>query len=442
LCLAATACAADDNRSLGDRTRQYLTDLVRLDTSNPPGRESTAAAYLKQIADSFGIRSEVLGAPNRQNFVATIKGSGKGRPLLLMAHSDVAPADPKQWSFEPFSATVRDGYLYGRGTLDAKGLLAAELSVMVEIKRRNLKLGRDLILVSEADHEVGMSGIQWLIQNAWPKIDAEFALNAGSTIRETKDGGKVFEIQTSEKVPMRIILAAKGSAGTGAVPRPDNPIVHLSRALTRLSEADQPVILSATTRKYLTDLSMLGDYNWLGPLIPKLENPATAIAAAGQIKARDLELDAILHTTISPTTQSSTQAELTVLRMPSEPRDEVLLRMRQIVNDPAMELTVAPGPNPPATDPSPRRTTLYTAMQHAIARIYPHDALVTPTMARSATDASYLRARGIPVYGVPVFVREGDTTRVHQADERIALKSLDDGVELLWQMVLEAAGEN
>jgi acetylornithine deacetylase/succinyl-diaminopimelate desuccinylase-like protein len=429
---------ADDNRSLGDRTRQYLTDLVRLDTSNPPGKETIAANYLKQVADSFGIPAELMGTPNRMNFVARLKGSGKGRPLLLMAHSDVVPADAKQWTVDPFSASVRDGFLYGRGTLDAKGLLAAELSVMVEIKRRNLKLSRDLILVSEADHEAGMTGIQWLIQNAWPKIDAEFALNTGSVIRETKDSGKVFEIQTTEKVPMRLLLSARGNAGTGAVPRPDNPYVHLSRAVTRLSEADQPIILNSTTRRYLADLSMLADYTWLAPLLPKLENPATSQAAAGQIRTRDLELDAMLHTTVSPVGPT----EFEIRRMPSEPRDEVLLRLRQIVNDSAVDLTIGPGPSPPATDPSPRRTPLYTAMQRAITRIYPHDALVAPTMSRNATDASYLRARGMPVYGVPVFVREPGESRVHSNDERISLKALDDGVELLWQMVLEAAGEN
>ncbi|HEY4365246.1 MAG TPA: M20/M25/M40 family metallo-hydrolase [Bryobacteraceae bacterium] len=439
LCLTAVACAGDDNRSLGDRTRQYLTDLVRLDTSNPPGHESAAATYLKQVADSFGIPAELMGTPNRMNFVARLKGNGKGRPLLLMAHSDVWPADPKQWSSDPFGAQVRDGFLYGRGTLDAKGLLAAELSVMVEIKRRKLNLNRDLILVSEADHEVGMSGIQWLIQNAWGKIDAEFALNTGSSIRETKDGSKIFEVQVAEKVPMRVLLSARGSFGTGAVPRPDNPIVHLSRAVTRLSEADQPIVFNATTRRYLTDLSMLADYNWLAPLIPKLDNPATALATAGQIRMRDPELDALLHTTVSVPANT----ELDVRRMPSESRDEVLTRLRQIVNDSAVELTIGPGVVPPATEPSPRRMSpLYTAMQRAIARIYPHDAVVTPTMSRATTDASFLRARGMPVYGVPVFVREPGESKVHSVDERISLKSLDDGVELLWQMVLEAAGEN
>jgi acetylornithine deacetylase/succinyl-diaminopimelate desuccinylase-like protein len=194
---------ADDNRSLGDRTRQYLTDLVRLDTSNPPGNETRVAEYLKRVADSYGITAELLGPdPQRKNFVARLQGNGKGRPLLLIAHSDVFPAgDAKQWTVEPFSGELRNGYIYGRGTLDAKSLLAAEMSVMVELKRRNLNLSRDLILVSQADEETGSTGIQWLIQNAWAKIDAEFALSQGGTIQETKDDGKVFQIQTLEKIP-------------------------------------------------------------------------------------------------------------------------------------------------------------------------------------------------------------------------------------------------
>src|SRR5579863_7436735 len=165
--LIAPLAAADDNRSLGDRTRQYLTDLVRLDTSNPPGNETQVAQYLKQAVEAFGISGELLGADARRlNFVARLKGNGKNRPLLLMAHSDVVPADKQQWTANPFGAEVRNGFIYGRGTLDAKSLLAAETAVLVEIKRRNLKLNRDVILVSEADEETSSTGIQWLLQNA------------------------------------------------------------------------------------------------------------------------------------------------------------------------------------------------------------------------------------------------------------------------------------
>jgi acetylornithine deacetylase/succinyl-diaminopimelate desuccinylase-like protein len=437
---------ADDNRSLGDRTRQYLTDLVRLDTSNPPGNETRVADYLKKVADSFGIPAEEVGSdPKRLNFVARLRGSGgKGRPLLLMAHSDVYPVSPdqaKQWTENPFGAELKNGYIYGRGTLNAKSLLAAELAVMVEIKRRNLKLDRDVILVSEGDGEAGMTGIQWLIQNGWSKIDAEFALNDGGSLIESNSGAKVFGIQTMEKIPTRVILTAHGTVGTGALPRPDNPYVHLADAVSRLSKADQPIRVNPTTRRYLGQLSNLSEYAWLAPLLPKLDNPTTAPAAAAQIRSRDDELDAMLHTTISISSLAS-EAQLDVRRMPSETREEVLARLRQIVNDNSVDVAFAPGPPMPTAQSSPRTTDLYKAMERAIARIYPRDAVVTPYMSRGATDSGFLRSRGVPVYGVPLFLREPGEPRVRLADERITPKSLDDGVELLWQIVLETAGEN
>jgi acetylornithine deacetylase/succinyl-diaminopimelate desuccinylase-like protein len=375
-----------------------------------------------------------------------LRGTGKGRPLLLLAHSDVSTAgDPKLWTVDPFSAENRGGFIYGRGTLSAKSLLAADLAVMVEIKRRKLELNRDLILVSEAGEEQGGTGIQWLIQNAWSKIDAEFALNEGASIWESKDGFKVFQIQTLEKVPTPMILAARGTAVRGGVPRPDNPVVRFSAAVGRLSEADQdaPVHLNATTKRYLQALATkISDYSWLAPLLPALDTPGKAqTAAAAQIRMRDLDLYSMLHTTvIFGDIRSRNRAPLDVRRMPSETREEVLARLRQVINDSSIDLSFAPGQPVPATEPSSTSTALYRAMESAIARVYPRESLAVPFMGRNATDSSYLRSRGMAVYGVPVFLREPGESRVRNTDERIATKSLDEGVELLWQMVLETTG--
>ncbi len=452
--LTAFGVAADDNRPLGERTRQYLTDLVRIDTSNPPGNETKVAEYLKQVADAHQIPAEFLGGdPKRYNFVARLKGSGKGRPLLLMAHSDVVPADKSQWTTDPFGAQLKDGFIYGRGTQDDKSLLAAELAVMIEIKRRNIKLGRDLILLSEADEEAGSTGIEWLIQHQYAKIDAEFALNEGGSILETKDGPHVFGIQTAEKIPTRIALSAKGTAGHGSIPRADNAILHLARAVTKLCDADQPVIFNTTTQQYFRELSRpnnnIPQFSWLLPLRRKLADPATAVVTAAQIRAKDPELDAMLHTTVSPTMvkggiknnviPSSVDGwVLDVRRMPSESIETVLTRFRQIINDPEVEVALAPGQQMPPTEPSSTTSPLYLSIQHAISHIYPRD-IVTPYMSTGATDGSFLRAKGMGVYGAPIFLREGES-RAHGNDERISPKSLEDGVELLWQIVLETVG--
>jgi acetylornithine deacetylase/succinyl-diaminopimelate desuccinylase-like protein len=450
LLFVVRAGAATDNIPLPERARGYLIDLIKIDTTNPPGHETRVAEYLKQVADANGIPSELLGGdPKRLNFVARLKGAGKARPLLLIAHSDVVPADKSQWTANPFGGEIRNGFIYGRGAVDDKSLLAAELAVMVEIKRRNIQLDRDVILLSEADEEAGSAGIEWLIRDAWHKIDAEFALNEGGVAIETKDGPRVFQIQTSEKIPTRITLIAHGTAAHASLPRADNPVLRVARALVRLSDADQPVRLNTTTRRYFRELAKTEDNTWLQPLLPKLESPATATTAANQIRARAPELEAMLRTTVSPTIlragmkvnviPNSAEAQLDVRRLPNETREELLTQFRQIINDPSVEINSTPGQQLPTTEPSPMTTALYRAIQHVILRIHPED-LVIPYMSRGATDGAFLRAHGMPVYGAPVFVREGPDSLAHGNDERISTRNLEEGVELLWQIVMEVAG--
>ena len=133
-----------------------------------------------------------------------------------MAHSDVVPAERAQWTVDPFGAEIRDGFIYGRGAEDTKDLLAAEMAVLVELKKSGVALNRDVILLAEADEEAGSTGMRWLIENAWAKIDAEFALNESGTILDAPSGARIFRIQTSEKIPTRVTLLARGSAGHGA----------------------------------------------------------------------------------------------------------------------------------------------------------------------------------------------------------------------------------
>ena len=209
---AALECpaAGQPDRDLGERARAYLVDLIRLDTTNPPGNETRVANYLKKVADAEGIPCELLGGnPARLNFIARLDGGATGRPLMLMAHSDVVPAERWQWTVDPFAAIVREGFLYGRGAQDDKSLLAAELAVMVDLKRRHVVLSRPVVLLSEADEEADSSGIQWLIKNAYPKIDAAFAINEGGFAFDAPSGQHVFQIQTAEKIPSRVTLTAR-----------------------------------------------------------------------------------------------------------------------------------------------------------------------------------------------------------------------------------------
>jgi len=232
--------------------------------------------------------------------VARLKGGTANRPLLLMAHSDVVPVEPKLWTVPAFDAMRKDGFIYGRGAVDTKSLLAAEMAIFVELKLRKANLNRDIIFLSEADEEAGSTGIQWLINNAWNKIDAEFSLNEGGGRVLTDDGAEIFNIQTSEKVPTRVILVARGSAGHGSLPRKDNAVAHLSDAISKLTKAYMPVQLNTTTRRYFRELAKLEEYRWLQPLLARLDNNATLFETANTIGDRDAELDAQLRTTVSP----------------------------------------------------------------------------------------------------------------------------------------------
>jgi acetylornithine deacetylase/succinyl-diaminopimelate desuccinylase-like protein len=447
--LCAAAAAAEDRPALGALSRQYLIDLIRIDTTNPPGHETRVARFLKSVMERENIPCELLGPdPERLNFVARLKGKGTQRPLLLMAHSDVVPADASQWTVKPFTGEIREGWIYGRGAQDDKSLLAAELAVMVELKRRNVALDRDVILLSEADEEEGSTGMQWLVGNAWRKIDAEFALNEGGFAMDLPSGTRVFQIQTSEKIPTRVVLTAHGTAGHASLPRPDNPVVHVARAITRLAEADQPVRLNATSSRYLEALSRLHEYSWLAAYIPKLRREQTAAAAAGQIRERDAEIDAQLRTTISPTMLNAgmkinvipnvAEAQLDIRRLPNETRAEVMARVRQIVNDTSIEIRPV-GQDMPATEPSAMTTLLYQRMEEVFQKTTPHP-LVVPYMQRGATDGSFLRQKGMAVYGAPVFLREDTVNRAHANDERITAKALEAGTELIWQITTAVAG--
>jgi acetylornithine deacetylase/succinyl-diaminopimelate desuccinylase-like protein len=443
----AASAAAQPAESAADLASRYLPELIRLDTTNPPGNESRVARYLKQVADREGIPSELLGDdPERLNFVARLKGSGKRRPLLMIAHSDVVPADRSQWSVDPLAAVQKNGYIYGRGAEDDKQLLAAELAVLVDLHRRKVVLDRDLILLSEADEEAGSAGALWMVAHAWEKIDAEFALNEYSYILPTAGGVPVFQIQTAEKVPTRFVMTARGTAGHGSLPRDDNPVEHLARAIYRLSQADQPVQLNATTRAYLNAMAKLPSYAWLTPMLPKLEDPASASRTADEIRKRDPEIHAMLRTTVSATMLSAgskinvipnaAEAQLDARRLPTETREQVFERFRKIIDDPAIRIE-ATSSQQPSTEPSSLTSPLYAAMEKVFRQAAPN-ALVVPFLMRGTTDGAYLRAKGMAVYGVPLFRLDGEL-RLHGNDERISLENLRAGTDLLGKIVIEVS---
>src|SRR5258708_19662859 len=229
---------------------KFLGDLVKIDTSNPPGNETRAAEYIKGVLAAEEIPAQIFeSAPGRGNIVARLKGTGKKKPLLLMGHLDVVGVERAKWTVDPFAATIKDGYLYGRGSVDDKSMDAANLEVFLLLHRLKIPLDRDVILVAEAGEEgTSQFGIDFMVAKHWDEIACEYALNEGGDVPEENGKVQYVAVSTTQKVPRGFSLVAHGSSGHGSAPPLDNPIPHLSAAVAKVSSWEAPLRLNETTR--------------------------------------------------------------------------------------------------------------------------------------------------------------------------------------------------
>jgi acetylornithine deacetylase/succinyl-diaminopimelate desuccinylase-like protein len=240
-------------------TETLLTRLIRIDTQNPPGNERAAAEYLASVLSPVpGVETHVLDlGDGRAQLIARLHASSPSkRAVLVLAHMDVVGADASKWSTPPFEPTVRDGYLYGRGAIDDKGMLAATVAALLQLSPARETLDRDIILAATADEENGPTGVKRLLNHHFGLVkDAEFALNEGGRIRI--QDGRIYSvnIQTTEKIPYNITATARGTSGHGSVPLPDNALAALSRAVGRVAAWRAPVRLNLTTRLYFAGLA-------------------------------------------------------------------------------------------------------------------------------------------------------------------------------------------
>src|SRR5262249_23537802 len=237
----------------------FLGELVKIDTSNPPGHETRAAEYIRSMLAAEGIIADVYeSTPGRGNLVARLKGNGRKKPLLLMAHLDVVGVERDKWTVDPFAATIKDGYLYGRGAIDDKSMDAANLEVLFLLHRRKVPLDRDVILLAEAGEEgTTQFGIDFVVEKHWDEIACEFALNEGGEIREENGKVQYVAVSTTQKVPRGFSLIAHGSSGHGSAPRVDNAIAHLAAAVDKVARWEAPVRLNETTRRFFQQMARI-----------------------------------------------------------------------------------------------------------------------------------------------------------------------------------------
>src|SRR5512145_3161028 len=259
--LAAVAYAqppvSPDWAAVQRETLEHFRALVRFDTQDPPGREQEAADYLQKVLTNEGIPVEVFTLDKgRPNIVARLKGSGRKRPLLIMGHTDTVNIDPAKWTHPPFGAVVADGYVYGRGTVDDKDNVVASLMTILTLKRLNVPIDRDVIFLAESGEEGSTRvGIQFMVNQHFSEIDAEFCLAEGGGV--VRQGGQVkyASIQTTEKIPRAIELTARGVAGHGSVPLKTNAVVHLADAVSAVAKWRAPIRINDTTGAYFSRLA-------------------------------------------------------------------------------------------------------------------------------------------------------------------------------------------
>ncbi|HEY7392583.1 MAG TPA: M20/M25/M40 family metallo-hydrolase, partial [Bryobacteraceae bacterium] len=241
----------------------HFTTLLRIDTTNPPGNETRTAQAIESILKREGIPAQLFSLEsNRANLVARIKayngGNGGQRPILLLGHTDVVGAQRERWSVDPFAAIRKNGIIYARGANDDKDHVVAGLMVLLELKRQHVKLNRDVIFLAEAGEEgTPRVGIDYMVNQHWPEIEAEYALAEGGSVLE--DNGRVHHalITVSEKVPRGVRLIAHGPSGHGSRPIRENAVAHLAAAVAKVAQWQTPVRLNEATRAYFERLAAI-----------------------------------------------------------------------------------------------------------------------------------------------------------------------------------------
>ena len=239
-------------------TADLLAELIRLDTSNPPGKEGQIADLLAAKFRPLGFDIEIVPTPEagKAHFLARLKGDGSKKPVLLAAHADVVGVEREKWTTDPFAGTMKDGFVYGRGAIDFKGGLAVFARAVMMLAENEVPLARDVILLAEADEEGAPYNTSWLARTHWDKMDCEFALNEGGWIIQDEGGRvKYVSISTADKSAVTVTLTARGTSTHSSMPRPDSAIFTLARALARVADYETPIELTPATRQFFSTLA-------------------------------------------------------------------------------------------------------------------------------------------------------------------------------------------
>ncbi|HEX2713188.1 MAG TPA: M20/M25/M40 family metallo-hydrolase [Candidatus Acidoferrales bacterium] len=431
------------------RSIELLQQYLRLDTSNPPGNEQPAAEFFCALFAHEGIECQVFEvAPGRANVYARLRGDGSKRPIILLNHTDVVTANPKNWSVPPFSGEIRGGALYGRGAQDMKAEGMLQALVLVALKHEGVALARDVIFLGVADEEVSGLGSGWMLGHKRDLLSgAEYLINEGG--ENTGDGGVPFwGVDVAEKIPFWLRLTAHGKAGHGSVPSRDAATHRLAHALARVVDYETPLTVLPEVQRELCDEAPLRfpqEVNRFCHLEASLRDPAFRRRLAA-----DTEWNYLLRNTISLTVMrgapqtnvipAEAVAELDVRLLPGEDPQKFLAELRRIIADPG--ITVEPIAPVRAPSSSPVDTELWRVFEQVVARHFP-GTRVTPRLLASSTESPLYRQLGIIAYGFCPFVSSpAEAGTPHGDDERISIESYQRGLGALFEVVAGIAGRH
>jgi acetylornithine deacetylase/succinyl-diaminopimelate desuccinylase-like protein len=437
----------DSERQLA---RDIYKELIEIRSGYTTGATTPAAEAMAARLRAAGFPEAdifVGGAiPTKANLVVRYHGSGRRKPILLLAHTDVVEAKREDWSMDPFQFIERDGYFYGRGTADDKAQAAVWIATLLRYRREDFRPDRDIIVALTADEEGGgpYNGVQWLIKNKRDLIDAEFCLNEGGW-GEIAGGKKISnDIQVSEKYVINFRLEVRNKGGHSSIPIADNAIYHLASALERLSKFGFPMKINEVTRAYFEAMSKIDT----GPLKNDLARAAGGSTEAMQkIAQASAAWNATLRTTCVATQIEGGHAKNALPQLaaanvncrvlPDETAEYVQNTLKRIIGDDQVSLTisgdVSKGPA------SPMRQDVLKAVSRLTDTLWPGVPTV-PIMVMGATDGLYLRAIGIPTYGVQGFFMDRDDIRFHGRDERMGVTSFFEGQTFLYELVKALSG--
>jgi acetylornithine deacetylase/succinyl-diaminopimelate desuccinylase-like protein len=441
-------------KEIEEEVTDLLSDLIRINTTNPPGNETEAAKYLAKNMEKETFKCELFeSAPGRGSVITRLKGSGEKPNLLLLSHLDVVAANPKEWSVDPFGGVVKDGFVWGRGALDMKSMTAMEVMVMKLLKRNNVKLKGDVILAATADEEKGgEAGAGWLVGNHLEKVRADYVINEGGGLAIPIEGKNIFTIQTAEKGILWFKVKAKGRPGHGSVPgAADNAIMRMNKVVERLGNHRAKITLVPTVKEFLTEV--VSENKLLQQGVSLLfANPEAGDQILDMIaqtdKAMAEEIRAMLRMTVTPTMinggvkeniiPSECEAVFDCRILPGQNPAQTMNEIRDLLKDVGLEKLEFETIQANEPSESSAKTPLYERIINALKEFEP-DSSTAPILLTGGTDSRFFRRIGSVCYGFQpqrADMPYGEMLKtIHGIDERISVANLVFGTSLLYDVV-------